>query len=176
MGGFAWLARGLEGLYRVCGGIAAGFLILMALLVLTSIGSRLVGVYIGGLTEYAGYSMAAANFFALAYTFRAGGHIRVEFFLSHMSARAARAMMLWALVAGTAITGYLAYYMARLVYFSWAFEERSEGGDAILLWIPQTAAALGAGVLVISVVHGLVDCLRGVAVGAKKVGVEEAGL
>ena len=35
------------------------------------------GFYIRGLAEYSGYCMAAASFFALAYTFVENGHIRI---------------------------------------------------------------------------------------------------
>ena len=57
------LDRGLNRLYTACGYIGAGFLILLMCFVLGSILTRLFGIYVGGLTEFSGYAMAAASFF-----------------------------------------------------------------------------------------------------------------
>ena len=65
------------------------------------------------------------------------------------------------LAVGSLLSAYLAYYMVQLTYFSWRFEERSEGGDAILIWIPQSAAAAGACVLALCVGHALARALGG---------------
>ena len=66
---FESLNRNLNKLYKFSGYIAATFLILVALFILIGISSRIFGFYIRGLAEYSGYCMAAASFFALAYTF-----------------------------------------------------------------------------------------------------------
>ena len=63
------LDKTLNKIYKFSGYIAAIFLILVAVFILTGISSRLFGFYIRGLAEYSGYCMAAASFFALAYTF-----------------------------------------------------------------------------------------------------------
>ena len=72
-------------LYRLSGYIAAIFLILVATFILTGIASRIFGFYIRGLAEYSGYCMAAASFYALAYTFVEDGHIRITLFLEKAS-------------------------------------------------------------------------------------------
>ena len=69
------LDRNLNKLYKFSGYVAAFFLILVAVFILIGISSRIFGFYIRGLAEYSGYCMAAASFFALAYTFVEGGHI-----------------------------------------------------------------------------------------------------
>ena len=71
----------LKNIYRFSGYIAALFLILVATFILIGIASRIFGFYIRGLAEYSGYCMAASSFFALAYTFVEGGHIRITLFL-----------------------------------------------------------------------------------------------
>lgn len=81
------LTRADRALYRYCGYAAALCMILIAVLVSLSIGSRLASVYIPGLTEYSGYAMAAASFLALAYTFHEGAHIRVEILISRLPPR-----------------------------------------------------------------------------------------
>lgn len=167
----ARLGRFLDGLYRASAWIAGGLLVVMALLVLGGILARALGTYAGGLSEYSGYAMAAGSFFAFAYTFRSGGHIRVVLVLANLSAGRRRAFELWCLGAALAVSAYLAFYLCRLAYDSWHWEERSEGADAILLWIPQTPVALGAILLAVAVLHTflevLLDPTRSTAEGAE---------
>ena len=59
----------LNKLYKFSGYLAAFFLILVAAFILIGISSRIFGFYIRGLAEYSGYCMAAASFYALAFTF-----------------------------------------------------------------------------------------------------------
>ncbi len=75
----------LNKIYKISGYIAALFLILVATFILIGIASRIFGFYIRGLAEYSGYCMAASSFFALAYTFVEGGHIRITLFLEKVS-------------------------------------------------------------------------------------------
>ena len=82
---FESLNKNLNKLSRFCGYIAATFLILVAIFILIGISSRIFGFYIRGLAEYSGYCMAAASFFALAYTFVEGGHIRITLFFEKLS-------------------------------------------------------------------------------------------
>ena len=74
------LDRNLNKLYKFSGYVAAFFLILVAVFILIGISSRIFGFYIRGLAEYSGYCMAAASFFALAYTFVEGGIFGLHFF------------------------------------------------------------------------------------------------
>jgi TRAP-type C4-dicarboxylate transport system permease small subunit len=153
--------RGLYRLYRLCGFLAAIFLVTLGLLVLASIVSRLFGVYLPGVAEYSGYAMAAASFLALAYTFGEGGHIRVELVLSRLAPGPRRVFELWCLGVASAVGVYLAWFMVRLAWTSWRFEERSEGSDAILIWMPQAPVALGAVLFAICLVHALLHRVYG---------------
>ncbi len=134
----------LEPLYRFCGYVAALLLLALTGLVLTSILSRLAGVFLGGVTELAGYAMAAGSFFALAWTFKSGGHIRVTLLLKRAGPGSRLGAERWARAVMAAVAGYLAFYMGRLAWFSWLFGERSEGSAGFLLWVPQGVVALGA--------------------------------
>ena len=80
-----FLDKNLNKIYKFSGYVAATFLILVALFILTGILSRIFDFYIRGLAEYSGYCMASASFFALAYTFVEGGHIRITLFLEKLS-------------------------------------------------------------------------------------------
>ena len=53
-------------------------------------------------------------------------------------------------------SGFMAYYFIKMVIISIRFEERSEGADEILIWIPQTSLAIGSFIFFICVFHHLV--------------------
>ena len=146
----------LKGIYKISGFIAAVFLILVAVFILTGIGSRIFGFYIRGLAEYSGYSMAASSFFALAYTFYNNGHIRITLFLEKLKNKKRRFLEIWCLSVASFFSGFMAYYFIKMMIISIKFEERSEGADEILIWIPQTSLAIGSFVFFICVFHYLV--------------------
>lgn len=156
---FRRLSAALDVVYRIGGFGAGALLILLCGLVLYSIAARLFGLYAGGATDFAGYVMATSTFLALAYTFRSNGHIRVQLLVQRFSGPARRKAEVFCLGFMTLITSYMAFYMARLVVDSHEFGERSEGADAVLLWIPQTPVAIGALLLAISVAHSLLQAL-----------------
>ena len=153
---FESLNRNLNKLYRFSGYIAATFLIFVAVFILIGILSRIFGFYIRGLAEYSGYCMAAASFFALAYTFVEGGHIRITLFLEKLSGFKKKLIEIWCLSIASFFAGYLAFYFIKMLIISYKFQERSEGADEILIWIPQTSVALGSSIFFISVFHQLI--------------------
>ena len=145
----------LNKLYKFSGYLAALFLILIAVFILIGISSRIFGFYIRGLAEYSGYSMAAASFFALAYTFVEGGHIRITLFVEKISVSKKKFVEIWCLLVTSFFSGYLAFYFIKMLIISYIFQERSEGADEILIWIPQTFVALGSSVFFICILHHL---------------------
>ena len=147
------LNKNLNKLYKFSGYLAAIFLILVAVFILIGISSRIFGFYIRGLAEYSGYCMASASFFALAYTFVEGGHIRITLFLEKSSGFKKRIVEIWCLVIASFFSGYLAFYFIKMLIISYKFQERSEGADEILIWIPQTSVAIGSTIFFISVFH-----------------------
>ena len=150
----------LKNIYRFSGYIAAIFLILVAVFILIGISSRIFGFYIRGLAEYSGYCMAAASFFALAYTFVEGGHIRITLFLEKVSKTKKFFLEKWCLIIATYFSGYLAYYFIKMLIISYKFQERSEGADEILIWIPQTSVAIGSTIFFISVFHQFILTIK----------------
>ena len=147
------LDRGLNKVYKVSGYIAAFFLIMVAVFILIGISSRIFGFYIRGLAEYSGYCMASASFFALAFTFVEGGHIRITLFLEKLSGYKKKIVEIWCLTVASFFSGYLAFYFIKMLIISYKFQERSEGADEILIWIPQTSLAIGSTIFFISVFH-----------------------
>ena len=150
------LNNNLNKIYKFSGYIAAFFLILVAAFILIGISSRIFGFYIRGLAEYSGYCMAASSFFALAYTFVEGGHIRITLFLEKISSNKKKYLENWCLVIATFFSGYLAFYFIKMLIISYKFQERSEGADEILIWIPQTSVAIGSSIFFVCIFHKLI--------------------
>ena len=149
--------KNLRKLYNFSGFIASVFLIFVAVFILIGISSRIFGFYIRGLAEYSGYCMAAASFFALAYTFVEGGHIRITLFLEKVSKTKKIFLEKWCLIIATYFSGYLAYYFIKMLIISYKFQERSEGADEILIWIPQTSVAIGSSIFFLCIFHQLIQ-------------------
>ena len=149
----------LKDIYRFSGYIAAFFLILVATFILIGIASRIFGFYIRGLAEYSGYCMAASSFFALAYTFVEGGHIRITLFLEKISGVKKKLLEIWCLIIASFYSGYVAFYFIKMLKISYEFQERSEGADEILIWIPQTSVAIGSLIFFVCVFHQFILAL-----------------
>ena len=146
----------LKSIYKTSGYIAAIFLILVAVFILTGITSRIFGFYIRGLSEYSGYSMAASSFFALSYTFYEKAHIRITLFLEKLKNKNKRFAEIWGLSIASFFSGFMAFYFIKMTIISIKFKERSEGADEILIWIPQSAVAIGALIFFICILHHLI--------------------
>jgi TRAP-type C4-dicarboxylate transport system permease small subunit len=95
---------------------------MLAAFITVSLGilARLLRWDIPGLDAYAGYAIAASLFLALP-----------------------APLEWWCLLAGTALSLYLSWYAARLVWVSHLTHDISPGADVTPLWIPQMAMAVG---------------------------------
>ena len=143
----------LNSAYRYSGYIASFFLILILVFIVTGIASRIFGFYIRGLTEYSGYSLATASFLALAYTFNENAHIRITLFLEKAKGKTLRSLSIWCLAVSTFFSAFLAFYFIKMWIVSIQLEERSQGADEILIWIPQTGVVIGSIIFFICILH-----------------------
>jgi len=162
----------LDFLYDGAAWLAALAMIGVLLMVLTSILGRLLDFHLPGTDAYAGYSMAAAGFLALAHTLRKNEHIRVTLLIGRLTGGARRGLELWALTAAVLLAGLFAWFSLRLVWQSHQFNDMSTGNDATPLWIPQIAMAVGTVLLFVAFVDEWVQELRGLRV--RDAGDEEA--
>ncbi|MFP8967043.1 TRAP transporter small permease [Pokkaliibacter sp. CJK22405] len=155
----------LNGLYRFAGALAALCLVGMAGFVVVSIVARLLGLYVGGATQYSAYLMGAANCLGLAYTFRHGGHIRVTLLADRLSIRGQHILEIFCLAVAAAASAYLAWYLVSQAYISYDFGDVSEGADQMKLWIPQSVIAVGAIILAIATLHTFLSHVAGMVCG-----------
>jgi TRAP-type C4-dicarboxylate transport system permease small subunit len=155
------MRRILNAIYGTAAWLAALSMIGVLVWVLLSIISRQLGFNIPGTDAYAGYSMAAAGFLALAHTLKRNEHIRVTLLLGRLRGKAERALQLWALSVAVLLASLFAYYSVRLAWQSHVINDISTGNDATPLWIPQIAMAVGTVVLLIAFIDEWVLQWRG---------------
>lgn len=163
----------LEIMYRVSGGLAALFLLLILVAVLAQVSLNIfdefatlftgkpLGLLIPSYADFAGYFLAAGTFFALAYSFRNGAHIRVNLVLMRLTPRIRHWVELFACAIAVAFTIFFTWFAAHLTYESWRFGDVSPGLIAIKLWIPQTAMTVGLVMLAVAALDAFFQVLRG---------------
>jgi len=144
------MRRALDLLYDGAAWVAALAMIGVLVMVLLSILGRQLGFHVPGTDAYAGYSMAAAGFLALAHTLKHNEHIRVTLLLGRLKGKAKHALEMWALTAAVLLAALFAFYSVRLAWQSHLLNDISTGNDATRLWIPQLTMAVGTVVLLIA--------------------------
>src|SRR5215207_9081694 len=112
------MRRILDFLYDGAAWLAALAMIGVLLMVLLSIISRQFGFHAKGTDAYAGYSMAAAGFLALAHTLKRNEHIRVTLLLGRLKGKALHGLEMWALTTAIFLSGLFAWYSVRLAWQS----------------------------------------------------------
>lgn len=155
------MRRLLDGLYDACAWAAALGMVGVLLMVLASVLGRLLHFHLPGTDAYAGYSMAACGFLALAHTLQRNEHIRVTLLLGRLQGRARQRLELLALSIAVLLAGLFAWFSARLVWQSRAFNDISTSNDATPLWMPQLAMAVGTLVLLVAVIDAWLQEWRG---------------
>ena len=155
------MRRSLDFLYDATAWLAALSMIGVLVMVLNSILGRLLNFHLPGSDAYAGYSMAAAGFLALAHTLKKGEHIRVTLIIGRLAGGARRGVELWSLAVATLLAGLFAFYSCRLVWQSQLFNDMSTSNDATPLWIPQLSMAIGTVLLFIAFIDELLLELQG---------------
>ena len=151
----------LDKLYLGAGMLAGLFIILITIMILAQIVGRWFGIIIPSTEDFAGFFLAGATFFALAYTFRMGGHIRVTILVHLLKGTLQRISIAFALLVLIAIIAYGCYYSAAFVYESWSFNDVSQGYIPIPLWIPQLSMALGLLIFLIALLDDFILIISG---------------
>lgn len=149
------LRRVLDAIYFAAGGLAALFLILILVIIVIQMAARWFGFVFPGSTSYAGYCMAAASFFALAYALNNGAHIRVGLLLTALGPHRKWGEG-WCLLIAAGLATYFARYAIKGAYWSYKLNDVSQGQDATPLWIPQLAMVIGTILVAIALWDNLI--------------------
>ena len=149
------IRRSLDLLYTASGVAAALCLIAILTLIVLQMLARWTGEVFPGAPDYAGYAMASASFLAFANALNRGAHIRVSIVLNAVGPKLRRLINIWCFAIGAATAWYFVWFCYRFVYFSWKFNDISQGQDRTPLWIPQTAMLVGGVILAIALTDHL---------------------
>jgi len=126
--------RFLDKVYHASGMVAAGFMVIILLLIIAQMIARWSGITFPGSTEYAGYAMAATSFFALCHALTKGAHIRVSIFL-----KMNRFTTMWLDAAAMLVAAITATYFARYAIktniLSELLNDRTQGQDFVPEWL-----------------------------------------
>ncbi|EAQ64895.1 probable DctQ (C4-dicarboxylate permease, small subunit) [Marinomonas sp. MED121] len=151
----------LNNTYLVSGYLSGFSILMITLLIVAQVIGRLFGFIVPSAEDFAVYSLAAATFFGLAYTFHEGGHIRVSLAIKALPPKIRRLQEGAILIFGTLLSAFMAFYMVHLAWESYVFEEVSYGYIPIPLWMPQVPVAIGSIMFAIAIADDLVCMLLG---------------
>lgn len=150
----------LDRFFRMLGALGALFVLATLIIEVANIVGRQLGYSMAGVDAYAGYTLAAGSFLALAATLRHGDHIRVTLIIQRLTGRTRWWIEVFCLTVATLLSGYFAWFAARLVWGSYVYHDVSQNVDATPLWIPQLSMAIGLGGLFLAFLDELIHALR----------------
>ena len=143
-----WPRRMFDGLYMLCGMIAATAMLAMLGIICAQMVARWSAQTFPGATSYAGYCMAASSFFALAYALNRGAHIRVNLMLTALG-RYRYYGEVWCFAVAAVLATYFARYAVKFNIQSEKLGEISQDLDKTAMWIPQLSMSVGTVILAI---------------------------
>lgn len=155
------MRRILDALYAISAGLAALFLVMIAVLIGSAIVGRWFGVLVPSADDFAGYCMAASAFLGLAPTLRTGGHIRIAMLLAVLGPRSSRFAESIAILVGIALFAMLAYNTTLQNFIAYQNQEMSTGIVPIPVWVPQLGMTIGVIIMLVALVDELLRVLRG---------------
>ena len=157
MNNFLTMMKGLDYslryTYKLMAGLSGCFLVLILMTMVLQMASRWVNINLLGVSEYAGYFMAASAFLMAPQALLTKAHIRMDIFLSKTTGMTHNIIISLCLLVGNGVAMYMAYYAVQSVYISHKFNDVSQGIDATPLWIPQLAMAIGLVFFSIAIMH-----------------------
>jgi len=137
--------------------------LLLALYTTVDVLGRRYGEPFSGVTdEMGGYALALGFSWALAYTLRTGGHVRVDILLPLVSARVRRVLDAVALALMAVFAATVSIYLWKLVGSSYAIGATGHSIIQTPQWVPQALMASGYSLLALVSVTGFVAEALGV--------------
>lgn len=167
------MRRILDRLYTWSGYTGAGFIAAICVVVFAQVllnaidrvakiltGSA-IGLTIPSYSDFTGFFLTAASFFALAYALREGAHIRVTLVIQHTTGKLRQTIEFFCVLLALSVAVYFCWYTALLTYESYTYNDLSSGIIAVPIWIPQLSMVLGLAILSIALLDDLITILRG---------------
>ena len=169
------ILKAVDVLARIDGWLGATCLFALCVLMIANIVVRSLSTIITWLPrdipsawEYSSYLMAVTFTFGAAMTLRAGGHIRVRLLLALATPPVARALELFASIAGLAYAVFFSYAMSNFAWRAYIADERSLA-TSTPLWIPQAMVAFGVTLLMLQLIARTGQIVLGEPLEDKKI-------
>lgn len=151
----------LNYLFTIGGGVAAVFIVLIALTIIIQVICRELGFQIHGADDFTSWSVAASVFFALAYTFKKGAHIQVTLIIERLTGRWAKAATILSLFISAIAIGFLTLSAIHLSYDNYQYGDLAPGLLSVPMWIPTISLFLGALLLFLAILDSLLAAIFG---------------
>ena len=155
------MRRTLDAIYAGSGALAVTFLVMIAVLTLAQVVARLLGTLVPSAEDFAGFCMAGAVFFGLAYTLRAGVHVRLLTVLTRVPKGVRRGLELACAGLAALVVADIAYYTVDMLLTSRQMNEYTIGLIPVPKWIPMLLMVGGELVLLIALIDSFVQLVRG---------------
>jgi TRAP-type C4-dicarboxylate transport system permease small subunit len=155
------IRRALDLLFKLSGGVAVAFLMMIAVLTVSQVVARVFGQMIPSADDFAGFCMAGAVFIGLAHTLRAGGHVRVLVVLTHMTGGARRVAEMACSSCAAAIVALLTFYTADMIITTRQLGEYTLGLIPVPKWIPMLLMLIGLLVFLLALIDEFVRAATG---------------
>ena len=155
------LRAALNVLYMASAYAGAVFILGIGLLITAQVIGREFGTQVKGADDLTAWSVVAAGFLPLAYTYRSNGHIRVTLLIERTSGTRRRLLELVVLAMALFLVGFLCYSAFDMTWDSLRFKALSHGLIVIPIWIPQISIGLGTLILLIAIIDDVVVSLLG---------------
>ena len=155
------LRRLLNALYLGGALAGAGSIVAIGLLIISQVTGRELGILVKGADDLTAWSVVAAGFLPLAYTYRRNRHIRVTVVVEQLAGWRRRLLEMLILVVSLFLVGYMTYSAFDMIWDSFRFEELSQNLIVIPIWIPQTSIAVGSLLFAIALMDDLLVSLLG---------------
>jgi TRAP-type C4-dicarboxylate transport system permease small subunit len=139
-------ARLVTGMAYFCGAL---FLLLAFYTTYDVIARRYGGWYSGVTDEMSEYALALGASWALAYTLRAGGHVRVDILLPYLPGTLRRLLDAFAMAVMAVFAATVSVYLWKLVGSSYAIGATGHSIIQTPQWLPQTIMASGYSLLAV---------------------------
>jgi len=149
----------LDSLYFLGGILAAICLLLIVGIILAQITGRIFEFVVPSANKMAGFLMAGVIFLSLAYSFRAGSHIRVELILQFFGRPMKRVINFSCLVVAIGIISFMTWHFGDMVAKSLKYGDMSDGLFGVPLWLPQSVFVVGLGLFAVALIDDAVAVL-----------------
>ena len=153
--------RIMDAVASLATGLAAVLVLLTLAVVTYSVFKRYVlGTPVTWTDELSGYLVVAMVMLGAADALRRGEHIAVDLLSSRARGRLRVCLGAWGMLSVALFAAAILYSAVLMVHFSFGFGIYSEGYLALPMWIPQSMVVLGAALLLLMAITGLIAVVR----------------